>query len=251
MALGMTTLLDRIAQRRALARWARLDAMTGTMNIGEVSRQRGRAASLRRQLDRVIEAADRRLAGGAALPRPAGADWVWRPGPWTTPLAVPGIAAVPGRAELSAGVTLYHDGPQAEVTLRQTRALGADDPAPFALVIDALAFDGSFLSLAIDLPPAAVQGLRSRHVIRATLRVAMERRVEAFARLNIRHGPNTEQVVRAFDPGTAEVEFDLAHTKMNERRVEALWLDLIFDAPAMNRIAIAELTLCRQPRAEL
>jgi Family of unknown function (DUF6478) len=254
MASGVTAWLDRALQRRLLARWTRLADAAGSMDIAEMRRQRGRAAALKRQVDRVILEADRRLATpatGEGPARPLGADWVWRPGPWAAPLPRSGIAAVPQKAELCRGVTLYHDAAQAEVTLRQLRATSLGDPAPFALAIDALAFEGSFLSLAIELPETALAGLRNRHVISATLKVAMERRLEAYARLNIRHGPNQEQVVRAFDPGTAEVEFDLAHTRMNERRVEALWLDLIFDSPAMNRIAIGDVTVSRRPRAGL
>ncbi len=69
----------------------------------------------------------------------------------------------------------------------------------------------------------------------------------------MRHGPNTEQVVREL-PLNAEdvwVEFDLAYTKVNEKRVEKAWVDLIFEGPEMNQIVIRDLTFSRRPRAEL
>jgi hypothetical protein len=47
------------------------------------------------------------------------------------------------------------------------------------------------------------------------------------------------------------VEFDLAYTKMNEKRVDAVWLDLIFEGPEMNQVTIRDLTFSRYPRAEL
>ena len=47
------------------------------------------------------------------------------------------------------------------------------------------------------------------------------------------------------------VEFDLAYTKLNEKRVERIWLDLIFEGPEMNQVTIRDLTLSRYPRAEL
>jgi hypothetical protein len=72
-----------------------------------------------------------------------------------------------------------------------------------------------------------------------------------FARLNIRHGPNTEQVVRELATGDPVAEFDLACTNVNERRIEALWLDLIIDRPAMNRIVFTDVTFARYPRAEI
>ena len=47
------------------------------------------------------------------------------------------------------------------------------------------------------------------------------------------------------------VEFDLAYTKLNEKRVEKLWLDLIFEGPEMNQVTLRDLTFSRRPRAEL
>ena len=47
------------------------------------------------------------------------------------------------------------------------------------------------------------------------------------------------------------VEFDLAYSKMNEKRVEKLWVDLIFEGPEMNQIILRDVTFSRRPRAEL
>ena len=51
------------------------------------------------------------------------------------------------------------------------------------------------------------------------------------------------------DQGLAE--FDLAFTKIRERRVTKAWLDLILEGPAMNRIAIRDLVVLRAPRADV
>ena len=50
---------------------------------------------------------------------------------------------------------------------------------------------------------------------------------------------------------TVMVEFDLAYTKLNEKRVEAMWIDLIFEGPEMNQVTIRDITFSRHPRAEL
>ena len=47
------------------------------------------------------------------------------------------------------------------------------------------------------------------------------------------------------------MEFDLAYTKINEKRVEKLWVDLIFEGPEMNQIILRDVTVTRRPRAEL
>ena len=47
------------------------------------------------------------------------------------------------------------------------------------------------------------------------------------------------------------VEFDLAYSRMNEKRVEKIWLDLIFEAPDMNQVVIRDLTFSRHRRAAI
>ena len=66
-------------------------------------------------------------------------------------------------------------------------------------------------------------------------------------------GRDVEQIVRELPLGEEEVmvEFDLAYTRMNEKRVERMWVDLIFEGPQMNQITLRDVTFCRRPRAEL
>lgn len=249
--------IERLLFRQTLRRWARLAEHSAGLDLEELHRQRQRARSLRRQIDRVIFEADHRLAlpmiGPNAIRRPLGTDWAWRPDPWCGSIPVPGFSSAPGKAAICDGVTLFHDCRQSEVTLRQLRNTRASDLAPFGVRMDVFRFDGSFLSLALDLPKAAAEGLKLRHLIRLDVIVEMEKPLEIFARLNIKHGPNVEQIVRELPLGDAEVmvEFDLAYTKVNEKRVERLWVDLIFEGPEMNQIILRDVTLSRRPRAEL
>lgn len=249
--------IDRMLFRHTLRRWAKLAERSAGLELEDLQRQRQRARSLRRQIDRVIFAADHRLAlpmiGPNAIRKPLGTDWAWRPDPWCGGIPVRGFSSAPGRASVCDGVTLFHDCRHSEVTLRQLRNTRASDLAPFGLRMDVFRFDGSFLSLALDLPKAAAEGLKLRHLIRLDVIAEMEKPLEIFARLNIKHGPNVEQIVRELPLGDAEVmvEFDLAYTKVNEKRVERLWVDLIFEGPEMNQIILRDVTLSRRPRAEL
>ncbi len=83
--------------------------------------------------------------------------------------------------------------------------------------------------------------------------VESERTQEIFARLNLRHGPNTEQIVRELDLATREiwVEFDLYYTQFNENRGSSMWVDLIFEGPSMNQVTIRDITMIRRPRASI
>ena len=126
-----------------------------------------------------------------------------------------------------------------------------EDIAPYGVRFDVFQFDGSFLSLALDLPPEGVNGLSRQHILRLDIRVETEKPLEIFARINVRHGPNVEQLVREFEGSEGEMftEFDLAATRLNDARTERAWLDLIFEGPQMNAITLRDLTLSRRPRA--
>ncbi len=257
MARGFDGVFDRFLHRRALRRWSDMAGAARAMDLATLRQAMTRAWSLRRRLDSVIHEGAHRLAlpviGSNAIRRPLGTDWAWRGPLWHGPIPVPGLSSVPGRAEIAPGATLFHDCRRSELTIRQIRNTRESDLAPFGVRLDVFRFDGSFLSLAIDLPPAAVEGLRQTHIIRVDAIVEMEKPLEIFARLNVRHGPNSEQAVRELPLAAEEVmvEFDLAYLRINDKRVEKIWLDLIFEGPEMNQVILRDVTVTRRPRAAL
>ena len=154
---------------------------------------------------------------------------------------------------LGTEVTLFHDCLRSELTMRQLRNRRPEDLAAYGLRLDVFNFDGSFLSLVLDLPDSAAQGLKRTHILRLGALIELEKPLEIFVRLNIRHGPNTEQLVREMPTGNGEsgVEFDLAYVQLNERQIEKLWVDIIFENPRMNQITLRDLTFSRRPRAQV
>lgn len=250
-------ILKELLYQASLKRWARAARSAGATDLGVLRMQRQRARRLKAHLDKLIHVSESRLAlpmiGSTAFPTPIDADWAWRPELWRGPLPVPGISSVENKSMLGREATLFHDCRNSELTLRQIRNLRESDLAPFGVRLDVFNFDGSFLSLVIDLPEESVHGLQRRHLLRVDTIVEMEKPLEIFARLNIKHGPNTEQIVRELPLGAEEVmvEFDLAYTKLNEKRVEKMWLDLIFEGPQMNQVTLRDVTFSRRPRAEL
>ncbi len=253
--MGVAGLIDTILHRATMRRWARAVAIAETADLAGLRRQRSRARALHRRLDTFLHLAEGRLAmpyiGSTAFARPGGTDWAWRPDLWRGPLGQRGMTQVRDRTGFADGVTVFHDCPLNELTLRQMRNSRADDLAPFGLRVDVLRFEGRFLSLALDLPKVAAAGLSRRHILRVDAVVETETPVDLSLRLNIRHGPDTAQIVKAISPQDGCVEFDLAGCDLNEKRVEHLWLDLIAGLPGMNQITIRDLTLCRYPRAEI
>ncbi|MGJ8603278.1 MAG: DUF6478 family protein [Marivita sp.] len=250
-------LLDRVIQQSALRRFRRWAETARHADLRELRRNRAAARRLKYHLDELIYVADDRLGlpvlGNQAVPVPYDADWSWRPEAWCGPLSVQGMSAVANKAMLGREVTLFHDCSQSELTLRQLRNTSADDLAAYGLRLDVFRFDGSYLSLVIDLPAEATVGLKRKHLIRFDAIVDLERPLEIFARLNVQHGPNTEQIVRELPVTDRElvVEFDLAYTKLNEKRVEKVWIDLIFENPDMSQVVLRDLYFSRRPRAEM
>lgn len=251
------TMLDRLLFRQSLARWRKVAARAEGADLSMLRALRGPARQIRREIDRLLHVADGRLSlpaiGSNAIRKPLMSDWAWRPEIWRGPITPPGMAAVDNRAAFGSEATIFHDCTTSELTIRQIRNTSERDLAPFGFRMDVFRFDGSFLSLVLDLPPEAVRGLTLNHVIRLETTVEMEKPLEIFARLNVRHGPNAEQIVRELplESDDVMVEFDLAYTKMNEKRVERAWIDLIFEGPEMNQIVLRDVTMTRRPRAEL
>ena len=260
MPLRLPSLVESLRSRHAMRRWERAAQSKGALDPATLAHLAPQARRLAGHARQLAEAADRALqgpqAGGDVIDRPAQCDWAWRPDPWAVAMTPAVIAGAVGGTQLADGVRLFHDCPLAEITLRQTRATLADAAAPFALSLDALGFDGSFLSLAMDLPQVATAGLRQTHIVRVSVWLHMERPAEMFVRLNIRQGPNTEQIVsellagdRPDDPAIAE--FDLGLHEISPAKLEAAWIDLIFERPEMNLVRIEDLTLTRRPRADI
>lgn len=253
-------LIESLRSRRAVSRWRRAAAGGGAVGTETLARLAPLAREVALQARRVAEAAEARLSGPrigqAIIERPAQCDWAWRPAPWSAALTPQSVAGAVGGTRLAEGVTLFHDCPLAEITLHQARAHDPSRAAPYSLSLDALGFRGSFLSLAMDLPRSGATTLRSSHIVIVSTLLRMERRAEMFVRLNIRQGPNTEQLVSELKPGDrpdspVSAEFDLGFHEINPAKLEAAWIDLIFERPEMNLVRIEDLTVTRRPRADI
>ncbi|WP_299955925.1 DUF6478 family protein [uncultured Roseobacter sp.] len=257
MGKGGDTFWNTAIYRRALQGWALSARQARTAKLSILRKQRTRARLLRAHLDRLIHTAEERLAlpvvGSNSFPKPHNADWAWRPELWRGPLPIPGLSSVQNKSMLGDEVTLFHDCDRSEITLRQVRNTRQQDLAPYCLRIDVFRFDGSFLSAVVDLPGGAVDGLKRTHILRVSSIIEMEKPIEIFVRLNIRHGPNTEQLVREVQVTgkDVEVEFDLAYCTLNEKRIEKAWVDFIFEGPEMNQVTLRDLTFSRRQRAQV
>ncbi len=257
MVRRVNGILDHWLQRWSLQRWQAVLRDAETLDLAALRGARARARALRQALDRVLHVADGRLTlpliGSDAIQKPLHCDWAYRPELWRGPLSPPGRSAVESKSAFGSEVTVFHDCRVSELTVRQVRNTRESDLAPFGVRMDVFGFDGSFLSLVIELPPSAVDGLKRNHLVRLTTQVEMEKPLELFARLNIQHGPNTEQIVRAVpvDEDEAIVEFDLAYTNLNEKRVDRMWVDLVFENPEMSQMILRDVTFSRRPRAEV
>ena len=260
MAARLRKWLERRTRERAERQWTRLSQRVERLGPASLRRLRDEALGLRASINRFLQGADRRALQSRAmldtLPLPAGTDWRWRPGFMAAPVAQRGIARPQPGSRLDDYATIWHDCPELALLLEQFSSPGATDLSPFGLRLEVFGFSGSFLSLAIDLPPEALAGLTRRHVLRLEITIAVERPLGIYGRMNIGHGPNVEEIAQKFveiEAGPQHrqvVEFDLAYTEMNDRRLDKIWLDLIFEHPRMSAVEIHELFLSRHLRAE-
>lgn len=253
----MAQWLDKISDRNAANRWERQAKRVDTLPPGDLTKLRDRTLGLRRSLSRLSGAVECRLEAPLGpedvLRSPPDADWAWRPGLFSRALELPGAATLRNGRLISEDAKIFHDCLRSELCLRQVRTGGESDLSPFGLSLDVFHFDGSFLSLVIDLPHEAIDGLTANHLIGFSIEVKREYPLELFARLNLKHGPNTANIVRSI-PAEVEssiVEFDLAYAELDDAKITGAWVDLIIDAPEMNRLTIHDITLYRRLRAPL
>ncbi len=249
----MSGFLEKRILNRSVQKWADLADRAPSLSAQELVDLSSTARKLRRRLDMLTVAAETALLPDpqSDIQRPDQCDWAWRPGPWAGPSDVPGIVAAPSPFNLSKHVTLFHDCARSEICVRQVRT--GTSGAGFSNQIDVYRFDGSFMSVVLSLPDPSIRQLSRNHFITLRTEMTRENPMEIYARLNVQHGPNTEQMVRQleFKDDWGLAEFDLAYSNINEKRVEKIWIDLIFDNPAMNQITIHDMTLTRAPRADL
>lgn len=257
MAINPDGTIGQFLHKRTLTRWLDAASNASDAELATLRAQRQQARQLRSPLQELTRIADIRLAlpriGSNTFARPAGTDWAWRPQQWRGALSERGIAPVRNKDRLGHDLTVFHDCPVGEIAISQIRNTRDDDLAAYGISLEVFSFTGNFVSLVLDVPKGVCEGLRKQHLIQLAVTLDRESPVKAFARLNVKHGPNTETVLETLPDDQTEtvVEFDLGHSQLNEKRVGQMWIDLMFENPYMNRITLRDLNICRFPRAEL
>jgi hypothetical protein len=250
-------MIGRFLHRRSVARWKAAAREAENTSLSNLETQSVMAQKLIRHIrDFNIEARTRLTLprpGSTTFPRPSGTDWSWRPKAWRAALAEGGIAPALPKDSLTNEVVIFHDCKRNEISLRQSRNMREIDLSPFGIDLEVFHFEGSYLSLVIEIPRASCEGLKKRHLVRLAATIERERPTKIYARLNVKHGPNTEQILLTLPDDAEEtmVEFDLAYSQLNEQRAERMWLDLMIEDPAMNKITFRDLNFSRYPRAEI
>ena len=251
----MQNWFERAIVAQALKIWRRNRLKIPDLGLLNLIRLRSVALSARGVLDAFIRGSDQSISRSevknAGFQKPADADWAWRPELWSSPIDRLGVASARSQTRLGQEARLFHDCKMADLSIKQFRNLRNIDLAPFGFVMEVFDFDGSYLSLAIALPQEAAAGLKTGHIVDLEAIIESERPVKISARLNVKHGPNIEQIIREFSHhgAVSSLGFDLGYLLLNESRIREVWLDLIFEAPQMNQIKIRDLTFYRRPRS--
>lgn len=234
---------------QAVARWKKALARVDALEPNELTTLLADARDLRREVDFVATHAGRALR--QRVPLDPGFDL--RPALFQRPLAQRVHAAPDRETRLDEGVGLFHDGDPTGLLLRQSALSPVAEPCAFGLQLDVYQFEGSYLSLVFDLPAAVSQGAAADDVVWIAVDLASENPGSVYLRLNLQHGPNHTEVLRHLPElsGPEKIAFDLSQAKLSDKPVEHMWLDLIFESPAMNRFRLHDLQAARRPRAQL
>lgn len=165
-------------------------------------------------------------------PGPLNADWAWTPDGWQAASGANGDA-------LSPAARLFHDDETARIAVT---------PLADGVALQPEAFQGGFVSVALDLPESGVRGLSPHHVVSADIGLERPLSSQAFLRLNLRLGPDTimRMVGLPSEPGWASIDLDRAF--QDARTVDHAWLDLICERPGLSRLSFAVKAVRRHPR---
>lgn len=261
MPLLTRRLIRDLIRARTVRRWERLAEDIDRMPLANLRGMDDEARTLRRSLNRIVARSNARLdlhrPGAEPLDLPPGTAWRWRPQLMAARTSPRGIAAPESGTRLAEEAAIWHDCPERALILRQMRNSRSAELSPYGLLLEILGFSGSFLSISIDLPQAALEGLTRSRIVRLASVISVERPMNIYARLNVGHGPNTDQLLRHLgdlQPGRTTsfvTEFDMFKIEMNEKRLDKIWLDLIFEQPHMNAVRIGDLFLSHHQRAEV
>lgn len=257
MALQRHSFLGRLKGASPFRKWEKVLQSPQEIPTPELTGLGAEMRAWRHKIDRMGAAVETemlsRVTAVDGIDRPDQCDWAERSGPWHHAVRPRAHVNLASPTEIGSGVKLFHDANYADMSLRQDRVPSHVTGSTYGLVMEIYRFDGSFVSLVQDLPDAALKGLTLNHFIAVHLNIECEQEIEVYSRLNVQHGPNMEQIVRqvAIDGNRGVAEFDLAYAKINEKRLEKAWIDLIFESPEMNRVALWDMVMVRAPRADI
>lgn len=169
-----------------------------------------------------------------APPVPLHADPVWEP--LRAPERV--FRDVDAATRFAQDAAVFHDGPTPS---------GVDlvPDAPLALRIGD--FRGTYLSLALDLPPPALAGLGRDHILGLGFTLDAGCAAAVYVRLNL--DPGARLLASAPAGPAARVEFDLWELGAAQLDSTAGWIDLIFERPGSGLIRFGGPLAYRRPRA--
>jgi len=170
--------------------------------------------------------------------------WTGRPSVWRSPQDRQSFETRSG-AELGPGVKLFHDADTQTLAIALKQQTG--------LEIKFNAFAGTFCSIVLDLPSDATNGLGRDHILDIEIAADTDTPLDMFVRLNVKHGPNTEQIIRrvGLDEGPAKIEYDLWYSQIVARQVKNAWVDVIFENPRSQIVQLSDIVLALRWRAPL
>ncbi|MGB0498192.1 MAG: DUF6478 family protein [Rubricella sp.] len=254
---GPGFILATLVHRLVLGVWRRRAREAEGADGVTLRRWRRQARTLQPLIDTVRHHADRRLAPGAdpatAVPVESGDDGelLLRPAAFFAPDLPLGIAAPESGTRFGQDLSIHHDLDRADLILRRLRV--PSDPRSYRLRLEGFAIAGEFVSLVLTLPEEMAGRIAREDLVAVSVDIETDAPIDLYARLNLRHGPNTEKIVRRIDlaGGETSVEFDVFYTDFDPARAAGAWVDLIFEPPTMRAIDLRDVAIWRKPRLSL
>ncbi|MGD1923520.1 MAG: DUF6478 family protein [Paracoccaceae bacterium] len=141
------------------------------------------------------------------------------------------ISACDSGAELSSGLKLFHDADWHRPGVGKTAN---------SVRIDSAAFDGSYVSLAIDLPADQAARIRVGTELVVTFSAHSDRALPVFLRAHFRNDEGSEVLhdLIVIEAGARSVRFNLDGLRIPIDKPTTAWVDLILSDPTGTEVSI-------------
>jgi hypothetical protein len=169
--------------------------------------------------------------------------WSFTPAIWRSDLWPNATKDAASGSKIGPDCKLFHDARNHAVSWRQDAKI---------FVLDADDFDGSYLSLALEIPEIHRQSISKNSILSVETNASAPDDFGASLRLNLQRGPNIYENWHPLNPqqGSTITDFDMANFGIDPAQAQSAWLDFMVLPRRSFTLSVNSLSISHRQRLE-